>query len=190
MPWALGMAAVGAGALVYALFMASSKPPADGYARYAQGAMSKLEVVADAPDQPGQALQDANGQTTSLAAYRGQVVLVNLWATWCAPCVEEMPTLGALQRQFEGRGFQVVPVSIDEAAKADDAKEMLARLSENALPFLIDPSRGIAFEARAAGVPMSILYDRSGAEIARLGGSADWNAPEAIALIEAALAGE
>lgn len=189
MPWALGMAAVGAAALVYALFMASSKPPADGYARYAQGAMNKLEVMADAPDQPDQTLRDANGQETTLAAYRGQVVLVNLWATWCAPCVEEMPTLGALQRQFEGRGFQVVPVSIDEVAKIGEAKDMLARLSENSLPFLVDPSRGIAFEARAAGVPMSILYDRAGVEIARLGGSADWNAPEAVALIEGALEG-
>ncbi len=190
MPWALGMAAVGAGALVYALFMASSKPPADGYARYAQGAMSKLEVVADAPDQPGQSLRDGNGEATSLAAYRGQVVLVNLWATWCAPCVEEMPTLGALHRRFEGQGFAVLPVSIDEDAKIDDAKEMLTRLSGGALPFLVDPSRGIAFEARAAGVPTSILYDRGGVEIARLGGSADWNSPEAVALIEAALAGE
>ncbi|MET0182178.1 MAG: TlpA disulfide reductase family protein, partial [Caulobacterales bacterium] len=144
----------------------------------------------DAPAQPQTLLRDAAGASTTLAAYRGKVVLVNLWATWCAPCVTEMPTLGALARRFEGRDFVVVPVSIDEVAKIPDAAAMLTRLSGGSLAFLNDPSRAIAFETRAAGLPTSILYDRNGVEIARLAGDADWGSDEAAAMIEAALAGE
>lgn len=184
------MAAGGVIALVYVLFAASSKPGPDGFGRFSQGAMQKLEVAPDAPVQPQTILRDASGRATTLAAYRGKVILVNLWATWCAPCVTEMPTLGALARRFRGSDFLVVPVSLDEEAKIAEASAMLDRLSERSLPFLNDPSRAIAFETRAAGLPTSILYDRNGVEIARLAGGADWDSEEAAAMIEAALAGE
>ena len=173
----------------YVLFAAASKPEA-GIARYATGAMEKLYVQADAPDLPMDQLQDGAGAPTSLAAYRGKVVVLNLWASWCAPCQTEMPTLAALQARFAGQDLVVVPLSIDETAKAGEARAMLAQLTGGVLPFLIDPARRVAFAVRAPGLPTTVLYDRSGREIARLAGDADWNSPEAAALMEAALADE
>lgn len=182
------MLAFAALALLYVLFAASSKPvAAGGYARFAQGAMGRLVVMEDALPMPVETLHDANGAETSLAAYGGEVVVLNLWATWCAPCMEEMPTLGALQRDFAGR-LQVIPVSVDSEADNARAQRELARLSQASLPFLSDSSRAILFSVRAVGMPTTIIYSRDGRELARLSGGADWSSPEAAALMEAALA--
>lgn len=173
---------------LYVLFSAATKPSSpDGYARFARGEMQRLEVLEDAPPMPTQTLRDGDGGETSLAAFQGEVLVVNLWATWCAPCMEEMPTLGALQRNFEGR-LRVIPVSVDSEADLEKAKRELAELSEHSLPFLIDSSRAILFAAEAAGMPTTIIYDRQGRELARLTAGADWSGPEAAALLEAALA--
>jgi thiol-disulfide isomerase/thioredoxin len=181
----IGFAAL---AVLYVVFAASSKPvPREGYARFARGEMQRLQVLEDAPPMATQTLTDANGAETTLAAFQGQVLVVNLWATWCAPCMEEMPTLGALQRNFEGR-LRVIPVSVDSVADQDKAKRELAELSEHSLPFLADPSRAILFSSQAAGMPTTIIYDRRGQELARLTAGADWSSPEAAALMEAALA--
>lgn len=176
-------------AVAYVLFSATSKPEAHAeFTRFAKGGMARLAQMPDAPAQPTRALVDAEGAETNLQAYRGDVLVVNLWATWCAPCVEEMPTLGALQRNFEGRGVRVVAISVDTVGQQEEAKATLARLSENALPFLTDPTRGVLFDTRAAGMPVTILYDRQGNERARVTGGADWSSPEAAGLIEALLA--
>jgi thiol-disulfide isomerase/thioredoxin len=181
------MMGFGALAVLYVVFAASSKPDERaGLARLAVGEMRALSVLADAPAQPAEVLRDAAGGQTRLAGFRGEVLVVNLWATWCAPCVEEMPTLGALQRQFAGR-LHVVAVSVDSLAEAEKARAQLERLSEGSLDFLIEPSRGILFSARAAGMPTTIIYDREGRELARLSGGADWSSPEAAALMEAVL---
>ena len=171
-------------AVVYVLFSATSKPPPDDLERrFAHGALSRLVVMVERIPQPTEALADANGHTTSLQAYRGKIVLVNLWATWCAPCVSEMPTLGALQRRLGSARFQVVPVSIDGPPDVANAKAELARLSGGSLSFLNDSTRGIAFAAHADDMPTSILYDTQGRELARVVGDTDWNGPEASALI-------
>jgi thiol-disulfide isomerase/thioredoxin len=187
LPLVVALIVMGAAAAVYVLFAATSKPVQAGYAHFAKGALHRLVVLDDAPPQPVQPLTDGDGHTTTLSAYRSQIVLVNLWATWCGPCVQEMPTLGALERRFGGRGFHVVPVSIDGVADAAKAKTELARLSQGALPFLNDPSRGIAFAAHADAMPTSILYDAQGRELARVVGDADWTSPEANAFITHAL---
>jgi len=189
--WALQAGLVlilgGVAAFLYVLFAASSKPEPQGYARFAKGAMSSLAVMEAAPPLPVQPLKDAAGAETTLAAFEGQPMLVNFWATWCAPCMEEMPTLGALARRFEGR-LAVVAVNLDAASDGEKAQRELARLSESSLAFLTEPTRKILFDAEARGMPTTILYDREGREIARLTGAADWDSPEAAALIEAALA--
>lgn len=182
------MAAVGALALLYVLLQAAAKPEGGVYSRFAEGPLAKLESVAEPPPQPAQPLIGDNGSAITLAELRGGVVVVNLWATWCAPCIEEMPTLAALQRRFEGQDLHVVAVSIDSDADAAKARTMLADLTEGALAFRRDPSRAIAFALRAGGLPTTVIYGRDGAEIARLAGGADWSSPQAIGLIEAALA--
>jgi thiol-disulfide isomerase/thioredoxin len=141
------------------------------------------------PPLPTRTLQDATGTETNLAAYRGQVLVVNYWGTWCPPCLEEMPTLGALQRRFEGR-LLVLPVAADDEGKRDEARRLLAQLSDNSLPFLIDITRGVVFDVQAPGLPVTVIYDRDGNEIARLAGGADWDSPEAVRFLEAVLAGE
>lgn len=149
--------------------------------------MGRLAVLEAPPPMPARALHDAAGGETNLQAFAGEFLVVNLWATWCAPCMEEMPTLAALQRRFEGR-LHVVPISVDSAADLEKARRELARLSGGRLPFLIDVSRGVLFDAQAPGMPVTILYARDGRELARLAGGADWDSEEAHALIEAALA--
>lgn len=185
---ALTMFAAGAVAVLYVLFAASSKPEnATGLSRFATGEMLRLTSLEAPPPLPTRTLSDASGAETTLAAYQGEVVVLNLWATWCAPCVEEMPTLGALQRRFGDR-LRVIPVSVDSEADRTRAQAQLAELSDNTLPFLIDISRGVLFDAQAPGMPVTIIYDRDGREIARLAGGADWDSAEAVAMLEAVLA--
>lgn len=185
---ALAMLTAGAVAVLYVLFAASSKPEnATGLSRFATGEMLRLTSLEAPPPMPSRTLQDASGAETTLAVYQGEVVVLNLWATWCAPCVEEMPTLGALQRRFGDR-LRVIPVSVDSEADRARAQAQLAELSDDSLPFLIDISRGVLFDAQAPGMPVTIIYDRNGAEIARLAGGADWDSPEAVAMLEAVVA--
>jgi thiol-disulfide isomerase/thioredoxin len=193
-PWALWAAltllAAGAIAVVYVLFAASSKPDAaSGLSRFAQGDMVRLYAMEAPPPLSTRTLRDAEGAETTLAAYQGDVLVVNLWATWCAPCMEEMPSLAELQRSFEGR-IRVIPVSVDSEADRAKAIAELQRLSEFSLPFLQDMTRGVLFDVQAAGMPVTIIYDRNGQELARLAGGADWASEDAARLIEAVLAEE
>ncbi len=193
-PWALwaamAMLGLGAVAVVYVLLAASSKPdPSQGLSRFARGEMSTLAVLAEPPPLPTRSLRDASGAETNLEALKGEVLVVNVWATWCAPCVEEMPTLGELQHRFEGR-LRVIPVSIDSEGDRERAQAELARLSGNALPFYIDITRGVLFDTQAAGMPTTIIYNREGVEVARVSGAVDWVSDEAIAMLEAVIAGE
>lgn len=138
---------------------------------------------------PTRTLRDAAGAETTLAAYQGEVVVLNLWATWCAPCMEEMPSLMQLQYNFEGR-IRVVPISVDSEGERDKAISELRRLTGGGLPFLQDMTRGVLFDAQAAGMPVTIIYNRQGQEVARLAGGADWGSDDASRLIEAVLAEE
>ena len=132
--WALkaGLILMGLGALafLYVVFAATSKPDTSSYARFATGSLSRLAVLEAAPGLPGETIRDAAGQETDLAgllaASSGKPMLVNLWATWCAPCVAELPTLGGLARRYQGR-LQVVTVNVDELSLTQRAETMLAR---------------------------------------------------------------
>jgi thiol-disulfide isomerase/thioredoxin len=187
---ALAFMALGLIAFLYVVFAASSKPEqTSGLMRFARGEMAELAVLEAPPPLPGRPIQDAERAEVSLRDYAGQVLVVNLWATWCAPCVEEMPTLGALQRRFGDR-VRVLAVSIDGEAKREEAQATLARLTRNTLPFLIDISRGVMFDLGAPVMPLTVIYDAEGRERARLAGGADWGGDEAAALIEALLAEE
>jgi thiol-disulfide isomerase/thioredoxin len=186
----MAMLAAGTLAVLYVLFAAASKPePSTGLARFATGEMARLAVLEAPPPMPTRLIRDAAGAETTLVAYSGEVLVLNLWATWCAPCMMEMPTLAALQRRYEGR-LRVIPISVDSEGQRERAERELARLSDGSLPFLIDISRGVLFDAQAAGMPVTIIYDRDGREVARLAGGADWSSDEAAALIDAVLAGE
>ncbi len=109
------------------------------------------------------------------ARYRGHVTLVNIWATWCAPCREEMPSMEALYQDFAARGFKVAAVSIDEGS----SDKVRAFATELGLTFdiLHDQTGGIQGTYQTTGVPESFLLDRDGRIVRRLIGNHDWNSP-------------
>ncbi len=153
----------------------------------AVGAMAKLQVP-DAPrGQPGAAFLGPNGETLHLADFKGQVLVVNFWATWCAPCVQEMPTLAKLQAAFADKPVKVLAISLDRPEERGFAQRFILKHGplvfyqddKYVLPFALDP--------RADSVPITVIYDRDGRERARLEGGADWNSPEAKAVLNAVL---
>jgi thiol-disulfide isomerase/thioredoxin len=131
--------------------------------------------------------QDASGATVTLAQWKGRVVLMNLWATWCGPCRKEMPALAALQKQLGGPDFEVVAVSVDSKG-AEASSAFLKETGADSLKLYVDPSTKVLEAIQAIGLPATVLIDRQGNEIGRMLGPAEWSSPEAEALIKAAIA--
>ena len=131
----------------------------------------------------------ADGKEISLADWKGRVVLVNLWATWCAPCREEMPYLDQLQRELGSDQFEVVALSIDRGGP-DKAKKFLAEVGATSLKFYHDPEAKAGFALMAIGMPTTLLIDREGREVGRLVGPAEWHSADAKNLIKAAIAAD
>jgi thiol-disulfide isomerase/thioredoxin len=149
--------------------------------RFAVDSLSKLTSL-DAPQaQPNLRLTTPDGEV-SLADFHGKIVLVNVWATWCAPCVVEMPSLDELQRLRGGEDFAVVPISMDR--QMVDAQEFYDRTGLTDLPLIHDGTFAISARLALPGLPTSIFYDRNGRELARLPGEADWASEEALALVD------
>jgi thiol-disulfide isomerase/thioredoxin len=152
------------------------------------GEMRGLAVHADpvpASALPFQRVDDSEG---ALADYAGQYVLLNFWATWCAPCREEMPSLQALQDSLGGEAFQVVTL-----ATGRNPPQAIARFFDEvgitSLPQFRDINQQIAREMGVFGLPITVILNPEGQEIARLRGDAHWDSPEALAVIEALIAG-
>lgn len=131
---------------------------------------------------PAISFTDAAGRRLTLADYRGSGLVVNLWATWCAPCKAEMPTLAALNRRLRGEGILVLPISID-ATGAEAVTPYFAAHRIKGLPVLLDPSGSALAALHGEGVPLTVIIDRRGMMVARSLGGADWNTAAAIAKI-------
>ncbi|WP_299845806.1 TlpA disulfide reductase family protein [uncultured Jannaschia sp.] len=126
---------------------------------------------------------DADGRDLTLKDFEGQVVLLNIWATWCVPCREEMPTLDALQARLGGTDFHVVALSIDQAGLVP-VRRFYTEIGIRHLDmYLAESIRALAAFA-VAGLPTTILIDRAGRERGRLVGPAEWDSPEAVAQIQ------
>ena len=128
------------------------------------------------------AFTDPEGGSHTLTDYKGKVVLLNFWATWCAPCREEMPSLDALQSEMGGEDFQVVPVATGRNAP-DRIDAFYAETGLQNLPVLLDPRQQLARAMGVVGLPVTVLIDRDGNEVARLLGEADWTSEPAKAVI-------
>ena len=151
---------------------------------YRQGDMVKLRLgEADGSDA---AFIGADGSEMTLAAYEGKFVLVNFWATWCAPCLEEMPQLAELQSDFGGDAFEVVTIATGRNAPPAMAA-FFDEIGVDNLPLHRDPGQDLARDFGVLGLPVTVILDPSGREIGRLQGEADWAADEAKALIAAML---
>lgn len=135
---------------------------------------------------PALTFSDPTGNSLDLSAPGGTPVLVNLWATWCAPCVVEMPLLDELAQQMEGR-LKVVTVSQDLRGADLVAPFFAERDFAKIEPWLDPEGRFPAAVGGDGGLPLTVLYDASGRELFRVAGGYDWASEEAIAAIEEAL---
>jgi thiol-disulfide isomerase/thioredoxin len=129
---------------------------------------------------------DGAGAARSLAEWRGRVVLVNLWATWCAPCVEEMPALDRIAARLGGPDFDVVAISVDRQGAAVVAP-FLGKLGLTRLAPYLDPSNAAVRVLGAPGLPVSVVLDREGRELGRVLGAAEWDSPAFEALLRRAI---
>ena len=131
---------------------------------------------------------DLSGDARQLDAWKGRVSIVNFWATWCAPCRAEMPSLDALAAAYEGQ------VNVVAIATGRNPRPALDRFMTDAeitrLPVWLDPKSALAREMGVVGLPVTVILDADGQEIGRLTGEADWNSPDAHALIDALIAGQ
>lgn len=180
---------IGVAAILYVIAAASFKPSGPASLdEFKRASLIKLDVPASPRAAPGTTFFDEAGKPVTLADFKGQVVVMNLWATWCPPCKKEMPTLAKLQSVYATQPLKVVAVSVDRESDLNLAQ---AEMAANApLKLYRDPSYKISFdlEPRAAGYPTTVIYDRQGRERARLSGEADWASPEARGLVEQLLA--
>lgn len=127
--------------------------------------------------------EDQQGQARSLADFRGKVVLVNIWATWCAPCRREMPALDRLQAALGDAEFVVAAVSIDRAG-IEVVRKFYADVAVRHLAIYIDRAGKVARELGTFGLPATLLIDREGRELGRLVGPAEWDSPEIVEFLK------
>jgi len=139
---------------------------------------------------PDLAFEDADGKPKKLSDWRGRIVLVNLWATWCVPCRREMPALDRLQTRLGGPDFEVVAVNID-TRDPEKPKNFLKDANLTRLNYFSDQKAKVFQDlkavGRALGMPTSVLVDGKGCEIATIAGPAEWASDDAVKLITAAM---
>ncbi|MCY4334796.1 MAG: TlpA disulfide reductase family protein [Litoreibacter sp.] len=153
----------------------------------AEGELGRIQFHAEPKPLALSGFLDESGNATSLEAYRGQYVLLNFWALWCAPCVKEMPALNALDGAVGGN-FEVVTLAVGRNARpAVDA--FFAEKGLDNLPKLFDPKMTLPREARAPGLPVTLFIDPEGHEVARAVGDYHWDSDAAITLVEAWVSG-
>ena len=193
--WALwGAAAIGVAAVVYIIAQASTKPvthtlaAAQSAAPPTHDVAKKLEHVSDGRAPPAYTFYDGGGKAVTPADFKGRIVILNLWATWCAPCKIEMPTLARLQTAYVGKPVQVVAISIDKPEALTAAKAFFA--GQAPLAFYNDPQAKLpwALAPPAAGMPTTIILGKDGLERGRISGEADWGGPGARSVIDKLLA--
>lgn len=188
--WAITVAVlVGVLAVLYVILSAVIVP--NGPAQLEtlkRGKLVKLEITKAPQPPPSLAFKDADGKDVTIASFKGKVTIVNFWATWCAPCLLEMPTFSRLAATYEGQKVAIVAISIDKDDKDMQARALMAknrplayyRDASGSMPFLLNPP--------AQGMPTTVIYDKKGIERARVSGEADWSGPEAMELVRSLLA--
>ncbi len=179
--WLLGLGLPFAGGLGVLAYLQSSRLPATA-------GTGALPLVMHAQPLPLPQLQvlDGGGRPVELASLKGKVVLLNIWATWCPPCRQEMPSLDRLQSLLGGADFQVVALSVDAGTKGMDlVKSFYASSGITQLAIYQDADATAVFNLKVVGVPSTLLLDRQGREIGRMSGTAEWDAPKIVDALRA-----
>jgi thiol-disulfide isomerase/thioredoxin len=156
----------------------------------AHGEIAALTMATAPLRLPDLTFEEADGKPRKLSDWRGRIVLVNLWATWCVPCRKEMPALESLQIRLGGPDFEVVAVNID-TRDPEKPRNFLKEANLTRLGYFTDQKAKVFQDlkaiGRALGMPTSVLVDGEGCEIATLAGPAEWSSDDAIRLITAAV---
>jgi thiol-disulfide isomerase/thioredoxin len=156
----------------------------------AKGEIAALNVNSRPKPPPAIAFAGGEGQPMSLADFRGKTILVNLWATWCVPCREEMPALDKLQTELGGNDFQVVAINVD-TRNPDKPRAWLQENGIKNLAYHADPAgkllQVLQKSGHVVGLPATFMVDPEGCEIAILKGPAEWDSPDALSFVRAAL---
>jgi thiol-disulfide isomerase/thioredoxin len=176
-PVRLAWALFGAIALVAGTYMALQR---GGETAAEQG--SVLRMHASPRVLPELAFVDGTGKPRTLSDFRGRTVLLNVWATWCPPCREEMPSLDRLQKALGGPGFEVVALSLD-AGGAQVVERFYQETGIASLAIYIDPGMRATAKLATPGVPTTLLIDAKGRELGRHAGPAQWDGEEALRVI-------
>ena len=168
----------------------AAKPAAERIAPLAKGEVAAVSAAAAPKPVPPLAFTGPEGQPMQLADLKGRTLLVNLWATWCVPCRQEMPALDRLQAELGGADFEVVAINVD-TRNTEKPKAWLRENGIRRLAYYADPSgkllQVLQRSGHVVGLPTTVLVDPEGCEIAVLKGPAEWASPDALALVRAAL---
>lgn len=167
--------------IVYTRMPAGNGEPPEGF-----GDISAFRPATEASPAPAITFTDGKGRSLTLADFRGKVVVLNLWATWCTPCVAEMPMLDRLQQELGDEGAVVLALSIDRGG-SKAVQEFYDRTGVRHLDIYVDPSMRATSDIRAAGLPTTLLIDPEGTELGRVIGPMEWDSPEAIELVRTAM---
>lgn len=153
----------------------------------ATGAMGRFKLAKQPTLLPDVEIQDFSDRPLHLSGFRGRALLLNFWATWCTPCVKEMPSLDRLQAAMPKDRFLVLPLSIDGPTKPK-VEPFYRDQKLKQLGIYFDKGRKAMQALGVTLLPTSILVDPEGRELGRIEGDADWDMPESIALMKAAMA--
>jgi peroxiredoxin len=141
----------------------------------------KISLIKGDKKVPDFSLNDISGKKVAVKEFKGKMILLNFWATWCGPCKEEMPSLEALHRQFKGKNFVLLTVSVDyEGIKP--VQEFINKY-QYTFPVLLDPTCETLDLFDVKGVPTTFLIDKKGKMIGKATGPRDWKSPETLSLI-------
>jgi thiol-disulfide isomerase/thioredoxin len=169
---------------------AASKPLIATLAQLTRGEVAAVQTPEQPKELPGLAFTGPDGKALTLADFRGKTILLNLWATWCAPCRREMPALDKLQATLGGEDFEVVAINIDQR-NLDKPKAFLQDIGVQKLAYYSDPTvkifQSLKAVDRAFGMPTTLLIDKNGCELGYLPGPAEWASEDALKLVRAAL---
>ena len=182
----LGRLALGLLLLLAPLPAGASGPPETlaEIRRLAADAIPLLAVHTAPRSLPAHVFRDREGGETSLADWRGRIVLVNFWATWCPPCRHEMPSLDRLQAALGGPDFAVLAISLDRNGR-ERAEAFYDERELAALDIHLDPKGEASGKLKVVSLPTTLLIDRSGDEIGRIAGAVEWDSPAALAFFRA-----
>jgi thiol-disulfide isomerase/thioredoxin len=164
-------------------------PPAvgeSGQSSFKFGKMAAFVAKKTPEPLPDITFQDANGKDVKLSSFKGKTILLNLWATWCGPCREEMPALNRLQEALGSDKFEVVALSLDRKGY-DASRKFLDELKADKVKLYADPTAKQGMALKLLGMPTTILINKDGLEVGRLAGAAEWDSDDAKKLIQSVM---